>query len=315
MKKIISINISGTSFFIDEDAYDKLNGYINKLKNRFNKEEEGQEIITDIETRLCELFTERINPKTGVITLSMVEEVMQIMGRPEDFSDEEDSGEETIFDNEKSTRRRQLYRDVDNQILGGVCSGIAAYFNIDPVLVRVIFAVLPFFSFGIVIPVYIVLWIVIPSALTTTQKMEMRGENITVSNIEKKIKEEYDDVKKRFNDFKKTNKTYKQSEDYIKKMNNRDRNILIIIGGIILLMIITRLTFHFPGHCGFINVFPFTIFFPGFFTIAAILLILGLIFRSSLRVFVYIILIMAAISLFIKLIIWIFGATFFPFIC
>jgi len=312
MKKIISINISGTSFFIDEDAYEKLNRYISKLKNRFSKEEEGQEIITDVETRLSELFAERINPKTGVITLEMVEEVIQIMGRPEDFADDDNGEEETTYDNEaKSTRRRQLYRDVDNHVLGGVCSGIAAYFNIDPVVVRVIFAILPFLSFGIVIPVYIILWIVIPAALTTTQKMEMRGENITVSNIEKKIKEEYDDVKKSFDNFKKTNKTYKQSEDYVKKMNKRDRNVLIIVGVIILLLISSRFTFNFPVNHFCLGTFPCSLFFPGFFTLSAILLILGLIFRPSLKVFVFVILIMAAISIFIRLMAWIFGGTLF----
>lgn len=317
MKKVISINISGTSFFIDEDAFDRLNEYLNKLKNRFSKEEEGQEIISDIETRLCELFTERINPKTGVITMAMVEEVMKIMGRPEDFSDDENETEKsnhTTFDNEyNTTNRRRLYRDAENRVLGGVCSGIAAYFNIDPVVIRVIFVVLPFLSFGIAIPVYIVLWIVVPTAFTTTQKMEMRGENITISNIEKNIKEEYEDVKKRFENFRKNNKTYRQSEDYVKKMNNRDRTVLIIVGLIIILMITSRFTFNFPGHCGLMNIFPFTLFFPGFFQLSIILLALGLIFRSSFKVFVIIIFIMAALSIILKLMSWIFSGTFFPF--
>ena len=316
MKKIISINISGASFFIDEDAYARLNGYIEKLKKRFSEEKEGQEIISDVETRLGELFAERINPKTGVITIEMVEEVIKIMGRPEDFSDEdnEDNSKENSFDNEYYTsKRRRLYRDVEFRIIGGVCSGIAAFFSIDPVIVRIIFAILPFISFGIAIPIYIVLWIAVPAAVTTTQKMEMKGENITVSNIEKKIKEEYDDVKKRFENFRKTNKTYRQSEEYLKKMNKRDRTILIIVGVIVLLMIFSKLTILFPHHIHIHSFFPFSLFFPGFFHIAILLLILGLIFRSNLKGFLIAIIILAVVSIVIKTMIWIFGNALIPF--
>ena len=83
---------------------------------------------------------------------------------------------------------------------------------------RIIFVILPFMSFGIIIPVYLVMWLIVPPAVTASQRMEMRGESITVSNIEKKIKEEYENVKKQFEKFKKSNKTYRKSEDYVKKM-------------------------------------------------------------------------------------------------
>ncbi|MDR2926765.1 MAG: PspC domain-containing protein [Cytophagaceae bacterium] len=245
MRKIISINISSASFFIDEDAYDHLSEYLDKLKNRFVGEAEGNEIIADIETRLSELFAERINPKTGVITLAMVEEVIQIMGQPEDFSDIENDAKaasETYDNSEPETTSRRLYRDIESNILGGVCAGIGAYLSIDPVVVRIVFIIFLFLGLGTAIPVYIVLWIVMPAAVTTTQKMEMRGENITVQNIEKKIKEECEDVKERFENFKRTNKTYRKGEDYVKRMNSRDRTILIIAAIVILLLIAANLT-------------------------------------------------------------------------
>jgi phage shock protein PspC (stress-responsive transcriptional regulator) len=294
MKKVISINIAGVSFFIDEDAYVKLNVYLEKLNKRFGENDEGQEIIADVETRFSELFAERINPKTGVITIEMVEEVIQIMGRPEDFSDtEDDNSTETGLDNEVYTsKRRRLYRDTESRIIGGVCAGIAAYFNIDPVFVRIIFVILPFISLGIIIPIYIILWIVVPAAVTTTQKMEMKGENITVSNIEKNIREEYDDVRKRFANFRKTNKTYRKSEDYVK----RNRRIVIIAAIIILSIIFGNLS----EQVNFWHLFPFPLF-TFLFTISIILLTLGLIFPSSLKGFLLTILILAIVSFFITI--------------
>ena len=315
MKKIISINISGVSFFIDEDAFEKLNNYLNKLKKRFSAQESGQEIISDIETRLSELFSERINPKTGVITIEMVDEVTQIMGQPEDFSDEEEGDEknnESFFNNTfGATTRRRLYRDIENKIFGGVCGGIAAYFNIDPIIVRIIFVIMPFLSLGVAIPIYLVLWIAIPAAITMSQKLEMRGENITVSNIEKKIKEEYEDVKNRFDNFKKTNKTYRKGEDYINKMDNRDRTVLTVAVIIILLLIIGRFSIGiWPGfHFAAFNHFPF----PGFFVLTIILLVLGLVYRSAFKGFIIIIIAMAVISIFIRLLMWIIGGPFFHF--
>ena len=306
MKKIISINISNSAFFIDEDAYECLKKYLDKLKNRFDTDEEGAEIISDVEIRLTELFSERINPKIGVITIAMVHDAIKIMGQPEDFPENENT-EKSNYSNSGyayNKNNRRLYRDIENEKLGGVCAGIAAYFNIDPVFVRVIFAILPFISFGIVIPVYFVMWLVVPAAITASQKMEMRGENITVSNIEKKIKDEFEDVKKQFENFKKKNKTYKQSEDYLKKMNKRDKTLLIVVCAIILLIVSTKITTGISNIYLFHGLLPITLFFPGFITIAIILLILGLIFRSSFRVFAYSILIIAVISIIVKITFW-----------
>lgn len=312
MKKTISINIASTSFFIDEDAYSSLKVYLKRIETWFSNKEGGQEIISDIESRLSELFSERINPRLGVITNDLVKEVILIMGQPEDIAGEGDekSPESELHDRKTSydyepPRRRRLYRDPDNKVLGGVCSGIAAYFSIDPVIVRVIFAVLPFLSFGAIIPVYIVLWIAMPEAITTAQKLEMRGEDITVSNIEKKIKEEYEDVKQRFKNIKET-KAYRDGESYIRRMNQRDRNLLTVVGVVLLVIVFAKLiggsihAFHmidFPGPF-------FAVFTPGLFVLILMLLGIGLIFRSALKGILIAILILIVLSIMFRITGW-----------
>ncbi len=312
MKKTISINISSTAFFIDDDAYACLREYLGKLENWFLKKEGGQEIIADIEARLSELFSERINPKTGVISLNHVNAVIRVMGKPEDFIDDEKEGKSEESANVGGSnanfeppRRRRLYRDIENKVLGGVCSGIAAYFNIDPVLVRVLFAVLPFLSFGAIIPVYIVLWIAIPEAITTTQRLEMRGEDINVSNIEKKIREEYQDVKNRFKNFR-NSKAYRDGESYVNRMNQRDKTVLIIAGVAVLVLVMSKLIGGSMPlfHMTFLHGPFFGMFFPGLFVTILILVGLGLIFRSALKGFIVLIVILILLSVFIKLAGW-----------
>ncbi len=298
MNKVVTINISAQSFFIDEDAFDRLEGYLKKLSQWFQTNEGGKEIIADIESRIRELFEEKITPSTGVITLAMVEEVIGIMGQPEDFEEEpgagEPSGEKPNNGIPNIPPRKRLYRDVENSVLSGVCSGIAAYLNLDPVLVRVIFAILPFLSFGVIIPIYIVLWIAIPPAITTAQKLEMRGENITISNIEKSIKEEYEEVKEKLGRIK-TSPTYKKGENYFRNIHKRDRTVLIIVGAIVLLMLLGN-GFQLPFHMvslPHVNLhLPFVSWhFPGLLHLIIILLVLGLIFKTALKVFLWIILV------------------------
>lgn len=313
MKKTISINIASTAFFIDEDAYSCLKEYLNKIETWFRDKEGGQEIISDIESRLSELFCERVSPQHGVITLNQVKDVIQVMGQPEDIIGDADETTESSAKSDKragfdyeTPRRRRLYRDPENKILGGVCSGIAAYFNLDPVLVRVLFAVMPFLSFGAIIPVYIVLWIAMPEAITTTQRLEMRGEDINVSNIEKKIREEYQDVKKRFKNIKDTS-AYRDGESYIKRMNQRDKTVLLIAGLVVFAVLLGKFIngpfnmfhmIHLPGPF-------FGFFFPGFFFMVIILVALGLLFRSALKGFIVLIIILIIFSIVLKFTGWV----------
>ena len=149
MKKTFTINISGSIFHIDDDAFEKLQKYLQMLNKHFGTALEGQEIIQDIEARIAELFIEKTSNKLEVITDIMVDEVIARMGKPEDFMEpgEEEAAEkqatETRYDTEQKMRRR-LYRDGDNRVFGGVCSGMAAYFNMDMVIIRVIFFLLFF---------------------------------------------------------------------------------------------------------------------------------------------------------------------------
>jgi phage shock protein PspC (stress-responsive transcriptional regulator) len=206
MKKTFTINISGSIFHIDDDAFEKLQKYLHMLNKHFNAAVEGQEILQDIEARISELFLEKTNNKVEVITDAMVDEVIARMGKPEDFMEQEEEEpskpkEEASQPESEQKIRRRLYRDGENRVLGGVCSGLGAYFNIDPVILRIIF-VLVLFMGGASVPVYLILWIVVPKARTTAQKLEMQGKEATVTNIAQSIKDDVGEVKDNYDKFK-----------------------------------------------------------------------------------------------------------------
>ncbi|MCB8994733.1 MAG: PspC domain-containing protein [Bacteroidales bacterium] len=193
MKKAVKINMSGQIFHIDEDAYDKLKVYLDTISSHFSNANESKEIISDIEARIAELFRERMSDENQVISIKEVEEVIEIMGRPEEIVDDEEVGSGHRSREQRASRK--LYRDPDNAVLGGVCSGLGAYFGIDILLVRILFVVFTLAGGGLPVPLYIILWIAVPKALTAAEKLEMRGEKVTVSNIERTVREEYEDVK------------------------------------------------------------------------------------------------------------------------
>ncbi|MDD2305144.1 MAG: PspC domain-containing protein [Prolixibacteraceae bacterium] len=205
MKKTFTINISGSIFHIDDDAFEKLQKYLHMLNKHFGPAIEGQEILQDIEARIAELFLEKTSNKVEVITDFMVDEVIARMGKPEDFMEQEEESEKTqpeaTSQEEEPKVRRRLYRDGDNRVLGGVCSGMGAYFNIDMVMMRVIFFLLFFLIGPFNLLLYFILWIVVPKAKTTAQRLEMRGKEATISNIEKSIKEEVNEVGESYNKF------------------------------------------------------------------------------------------------------------------
>ena len=203
MNKTHTINISGIIFHIDEFAYDKLKDYLNTIRSYFKDSEGRDEIMTDIESRIAELFTARLNPSKQVILMDDVDYMISIMGSPEVFKNED--GSEThnaaATGQEQATggsKRRRLFRDNDEKVLGGVCSGIGNYFDIDPIWIRLAFAA-SFFYFGSGFLFYLVLWVVIPEAKTTAEKLEMKGEKVNINNIEKSLKEEMEGIKNRFN--------------------------------------------------------------------------------------------------------------------
>jgi len=200
MKKTLTINLANQVFHIDEDAFHRLREYLDRIEGHFSDKDERKDVISDIENRIGELFSQRINQQKQVITIQDVEEIIHIMGDPVEIVGEEQS-ETRDYSTHSATKR--LYRDPDNRVLGGVCGGIGQYFKIDPLIIRIIFLVVVF-GFGIGLLIYIILWIVVPEARTTAQKLEMRGDPVNASNIGKFVKDEFDNVKRNFQGKKKS---------------------------------------------------------------------------------------------------------------
>ena len=190
MNQTVTINISGIVFHIEIDAYENLKNYLNKIKSYFNNSEECEEIMTDIEARIAELFNEKISDVNQVILKKDVEEVITIMGKPEQYITEDDIEEEEDYDNKKSSSSdKKFFRNPDERVLGGVCSGVASYFGFDVVWARLFFVLATiFWGFGTTL--YIILWIVIPEAKTAKDKLQMKGEPINIDNIGKTVQDE-----------------------------------------------------------------------------------------------------------------------------
>lgn len=251
MKKTFTINISGTVFHIEEDAYEVLQKYLINLKSHFGTGEEGKEILADIEARIAEIFIENSTGSQKVVSVDMVNSAIEIMGSPEDF--EQDETEEESPSVEEAKRRRRLYRDPDHRVIGGVCGGLGAYFNMDPVVLRIIFVVLLFATSGAAILAYIILWIAVPKAKNTAQRLEMRGQEATVKNIEKSIKEEVSDMKESF-------KKMKDSETYAKGKKTVDTagdvaysGIKVLLRVAVIVIGVLLIISGFLGLLGFIS--------------------------------------------------------------
>ncbi len=195
MNKTVTINLGGIVFHIDEDAYQKLSRYFDAIKRSLTNSSGQEEIIKDIEMRISELLSEKLLSDKHVIGLKEIDEVIAVMGQPEDYIIEDDSKAESNYQAYKKSKK--LYRDKDKGMIGGVAAGLSHYLGIDVVWIRVIL-LLFFFGFGTGILAYIILWIATPEAVTTSEKLEMTGEPVTISSIEKKVREEFDSVSEKF---------------------------------------------------------------------------------------------------------------------
>lgn len=194
MNKTVNINLANILFHIDEEAYLKMSRYLEAIKRSFANTSGNDEIIRDIEARIAELFQEKMENERQVITLKEVDEVINIMGQPEDYMVDEDIFEDAPNSSTGRTSKvKKLYRDTDSKFIGGVCSGLEYYTGIDALWIRIIFILLAV-STGFGFIAYILLWILVPEATTTSQKLDMRGEPVNISNIERKVKEGFDDV-------------------------------------------------------------------------------------------------------------------------
>ncbi len=198
MKRTVTVNLNRRVFTIDEDAYELLDSYLKNLQVCFRKEEDASEILSDFEARIEELLSQKLLNGVQVINKQDIEEVISLMGSPADFGTENFSEEETqrIYE-EPAESKKRFYRDLDTKMVGGVCSGIAAYFGTEPLPVRIVFIILFVFTKGLFAFVYLGLWMFIPSAKTAEEKLQMRGEPVTVENIGKVVSSQTEEVKKK----------------------------------------------------------------------------------------------------------------------
>lgn len=196
MNKTISINIGGAVFNIEEDAFQVLKSYLDRIKINFASDASESEIMADIEGRIAELFSQKMNDSKNVVVLKDVEEVIAVMGQPEDYATETSENGKTYSTNTQHDRRR-VYRDEDDAMIGGVASGLSYLLGWDPIILRAIFVGLIFTGSGIL--AYLILWAVIPSAKTTAEKLKMRGEPVTVDNISKFVSQEAKAASERVN--------------------------------------------------------------------------------------------------------------------
>ncbi len=231
MNKTISINLGSIFFHIDEIAFNKLKSYLDDIKLYLHNEESKDEIINDIEVRIAEIFMEERQDEQQVISVEVVEKVIKIMGNPEDYR-VDDTTDYQDFSKENYKSYRKLYRDKDTSILGGVSAGFGHYFRIDAIWIRVIFILMGIFSAGTGVIIYIACWLLIPPALTTSEKLAMRGKPINFSNIERKVKENYEKFTQKMDDI--DYEKYKaQTKSGAQKLGSSLYNIFEAIGNFI----------------------------------------------------------------------------------
>jgi len=188
MKEITRIHLAKTPFSVEVDAKKSLEKYLNLIQKNMHAEPEA---MREIEARMVELLAERGVSKDGVIGNDDVLAVQKQMGEPHDFSDDASEAIDDIEDKDIDDKpAKQLMRDPDNAIIGGVCAGVAAYFNINPLWVRLIAIISPFMTFGTAVLIYVVMWLSMPPARTASDKLRMRGEPVTLASLKKAAADE-----------------------------------------------------------------------------------------------------------------------------
>jgi phage shock protein PspC (stress-responsive transcriptional regulator) len=199
MKKTVNVNISGIVFHIEEEAYDILQTYLHAIEKNFRDESERKEIMRDIEARIAELFQGKNTLSKEVITDVDVEDVIKVMGEPEDYISEDydnvsEENRDDSYQSENSESSKRLFRDKDNAQIAGVCGGLAAYIGVDPVVVRIVFVIMMLLglSGGFV---YLILMFVMPEAKTSNDKLKMHGKPINVNSIKETAKDIKDSLK------------------------------------------------------------------------------------------------------------------------
>lgn len=181
MKEITRIHLAKTPYDIELDAKEVLQKYLSEIKQMMGSED----TMYEIEARMVEILGERGVQNNGIITMSDVEDLRSKMGLPKEFSDSESTEDSQANLTPSNSPAKRLMRDTDNAIFGGVCAGIAAYWGINPLWVRLLFIISPFITFGTALLVYIIIWISLPEAKTAAEKLQMRGEPVTLDSLKK----------------------------------------------------------------------------------------------------------------------------------
>lgn len=198
MNKTISINLGGSVFNIEELAYDRLKHYLDQIRTNLEEPHLADEVMADIELRIAELFKERMSTVKNVIVPEDVEHIVQVMGRPEDYgsgrtkqeSQSTGSSRESFRQESSRNKNRRVFRDSEDAVVGGVCSGLSHYFGWDPIILRILAVLLALVSFGSAALGYILVWALVPEARTTPEKLQMRGEPVNIENISRFVNEE-----------------------------------------------------------------------------------------------------------------------------
>jgi len=241
MNKTININLGGLFFHIDEIAYQKLNRYLNSIRKSLSDDPQGKdEIIKDIEMRISELLSDKIVDARQVVSENDIDEIVTIMGQPEDYNVDEDVFNDTSYSNKNHTKStKKLYRDGDDKFLGGVAAGTAHYIGIEPIWSRIIWLLIAFGT-GVGFFAYLILWILLPEARTTAEKLEMEGESVNIDNIEKKIREEFNEISQKVKEGANDMGDKISSADYQKyktKAKSGLQELLDTIGNIIMVLL------------------------------------------------------------------------------
>ena len=279
MNKTILININGIVFHIEEDAYEVLRSYMTEVKRHFAYTADSDEIVTDIENRIAEMFNERlITDQKQVIVLADVNYVTERMGNVNDFDIDDEPAD---LAGEPYKVGKKLFRDPDDRVISGVCAGIAHYFGVEPYLVRIV-AILSIILAGSGLPIYIILWIVIPIAYTRADKMAMKGEPINIQNFKKNFDEEVEGLKHGLN------RAQHEARPIINRLGKFIRSAVmmfikligafIVFVGIIALLalFVTLIILLGYWNTSQLNMFPFTIVNPAYrsiFTLSAFILL------------------------------------------
>lgn len=230
MNKILNINLGGYALTIDDDAFEYLHAYLESIRRRFSESEGRDEIISDIETRLGELITSSMGAR-NIVTHADVESAIAIMGKPEDFGAEPIDNQRRMGSSPSGGIRtgKRLMRDEETAIVGGICSGLSAYFGVeDPVWMRLIFVLLTIVSAGFWIPAYLLLWILVPAARNAAERLAMRGQPVNVNNIAREVEEGFERISNRVNEF--GNETKKKTGTGAHSLSNAVSGGVSILG-------------------------------------------------------------------------------------